>query len=322
MRDEVAIETFGLTKVYGKRIGCKGVTLSVRAGELFGFLGPNGAGKSTFVKILVGLLRPTSGEARILGKRIGDIEARKRIGFLPENFRYHEWLTGEEVLYLHAALFGIPKRLRSGRVAEVTELVNLRGSERVKVRAYSKGMQQRLGMGVALLPDPDVLFLDEPTSALDPLGRREIRELLLRLKRSGKTVFLNSHLLDEVEKVCDRVAVIRDGQIIRSGPLRELLQRGFEVTMKVGGMNDGILSRMREICDSVEWDGQGGTVKAVVEEEETIPRLAEIIVREGARLYEMKRSGMSLEDFFVSVIDGSAHPWDQDLGAAGPGLRE
>ena len=265
------------------------------------------------LKMLVGLLRPTAGEARILGRRLGDVEVRRRIGFLPENFRYHEWLTGEEVLYLHAALFGIPNTLRRKRVAEVAELLNLRGAERLKVRAYSKGMQQRLGIGVALLPDPDVLFLDEPTSALDPLGRREIRELLLRLKGSGKTVFLNSHLLDEVERVCDRIAVINRGRIVKSGSLRELLRSAFEVTMRVRGMNEKVMSGIREICRSVEWDAPSQTAKVIVEGEETVPRLAELVVQAGASLYEMRRSGMSLEDFFVSVVEGSAGEGSRDL---------
>jgi len=204
----MVIETFNLTKLYGNKFGCQDICLSVSEGQVFGFLGPNGAGKSTLVKMLMGLITPTSGEARLLGKPLGDLEARKRIGFLPENFRYQEWLTGYELLSFHADLYKLPPGVKAARIKEVLAMVGLTGREGHRIRTYSRGMQQRIGLASALLPDPDLLFLDEPTSALDPLGRKEVRGIIRRLKSLGKTVFLNSHLLSEVEMICDRVRML------------------------------------------------------------------------------------------------------------------
>lgn len=217
------VETSNLTKMYGKKIGCSEICLSVGEGQIFGFLGPNGAGKSTLVKILVGLLFPTSGTAKILGRPLGDLEARRKTGFLPENFRYQDWLTGEELLSFHASLYGLSAQDKKSRIPAVLEQVGLSGKERQRVGTYSKGMQQRIGLACALLPDPELVFLDEPTSALDPLGRREVRQIILDLRRRGKTVFLNSHLLSEVEMICDQVAIIHKGRIISTGVLEEML---------------------------------------------------------------------------------------------------
>ena len=207
------LQTEHLTKIYQQKVGCQDICLSVPEGQIFGFLGPNGAGKSTLVKTLVGLLFPTSGTAHLLGQPLGNLEARKRIGFLPENFRYHDWLTGYELLSFHATLHQMSVVLKKQRIPEILTLVGLAGKERQKVHTYSKGMQQRLGIACALVADPDLIFLDEPTSALDPLGRREVRTIILKLKQAGKTIFLNSHLLSEVAMICDRVAIIKQGQL-------------------------------------------------------------------------------------------------------------
>ncbi|HCG00353.1 MAG TPA: ABC transporter, partial [Chloroflexi bacterium] len=189
------------------------------AGEIFGFLGPNGAGKTTAVKILVGLTPPTSGEAWLLGERLGDREVRRRIGYLPELFRYQEWMSAREVLILHCTLMGMATAGRSSAIGEALEIVGLTDRGRDRVGTFSKGMQQRLGLAVALLGTPELVFLDEPTSALDPVGRHDVRQIIQNLKARGTTVFLNSHLLTEVEYVCDRVAVIDRGAVIALGTI-------------------------------------------------------------------------------------------------------
>jgi ABC-2 type transport system ATP-binding protein len=242
----LVIETEKLTKIYGNKTGCSEVTLSVNRGEIFGFLGPNGAGKSTFTKLLVGLLFKTSGKAQILGKPLGDIGIRSKIGYLPENFRYQDWMTGADLLSFHASLYKMSGRQKNQRVDAVLELVRLKGQENYKIGTYSKGMQQRLGIASALLPDPELLFLDEPTSALDPIGRKEVRDIMLDLRDSGKTVFLNSHLLNEVEMICDSLAFINKGVILNQGRLESILGCKVSLTICVENLNEFIRARITE----------------------------------------------------------------------------
>src|SRR5665647_577572 len=213
----MAIITKDLTKVYKGNNGCKNINIIVPQGEIFGFLGPNGAGKSTFVKTLVGLLFHTSGQAYLLGEPLGNIEVRRKIGYVPENFKYPDWMTGAELLSFHGALYKMPKKQLMSVIPEVLEMVSLNGRGRDKIATYSKGMQQRLGIAGALINNPSLIFLDEPTSALDPIGRKDVRDIMLRLKMQGKTIFLNSHLLSEVEMVCDSVAIINNGIIVKQG---------------------------------------------------------------------------------------------------------
>ncbi|HLH74387.1 MAG TPA: ABC transporter ATP-binding protein, partial [Chloroflexota bacterium] len=219
----LAIETRELAKSYGKLTALASLTMTVPRGEIFGFLGPNGAGKTTAVKLLLGLTHPTSGEARVLGRPVGDRATRQQVGYLPELFRYQGWLSAREVLALHCELAGIPRRRWSREIDEALQTVGLAGRADDRVATFSKGMQQRLGVGVALLGQPELVFLDEPTSALDPVGRHDIREIIRGLKARGATVFLNSHLLSEVELVCDRVAVVDHGRVIALGSLHDLL---------------------------------------------------------------------------------------------------
>ncbi|MDI6907565.1 MAG: ABC transporter ATP-binding protein [Thermoanaerobacterales bacterium] len=298
---EKVIETGRLTKLYGSGLGCAEICLSIAGGQIFGFLGPNGAGKSTLVKVLVGLLRPTSGEARVLGRPLGDLAARRRIGYLPEQFRYQEWLSGAEVLALHARLCGLDRGTARQRIGRVLETVGLAGRERGRVRTYSKGMQQRLGLAVALVGDPDLVFLDEPTSALDPLGRREVREIILELKRAGKTVFLNSHLLSEVEMVCDEVAFIKAGRIVRAGPLNELLAGAATVEMEVADLTGEAEEELVRVAVSLRCLENGRFLVHLARRED-IPVLAEIVTRHGARLYTLAPRQRSLEDLFVELV--------------------
>ncbi|MEW6181745.1 MAG: ABC transporter ATP-binding protein [Bacillota bacterium] len=305
------LETKRLTKVYPSGGGCFEVSLAVEPGGVFGLLGPNGAGKSTFIKMLVGLLRPTGGEGRLLGLPLRSPAARRRVGYLPENFRYHDWLTARELLRFHGALHGLDSQEIRRRIPEILALVNLQGVENRLVRTFSKGMQQRLGLAVALLPGPRLLFLDEPTSALDPIGRKEIREIILRLRSEGTAVFLNSHLLTEVEQVCHRVAVIKKGRIMAQGSLDELLGGGLEVEMHVGGVTEELLGRLAGIGDvSYREEGEQGDMQKLrmrVTDRERLPLLSETVVACGVKLYHLSPVRNSLEEVFMDLVGGGDH---------------
>jgi ABC-2 type transport system ATP-binding protein len=230
------IRTDGLAKRYGRVDALVDLTMDVDAGEVFGFLGPNGAGKTTAVKLLLGLAHPTGGRATVLDAPLGDRRARRRIGYLPELFRYQPWLKAREVLALHGRLRGATDGSRAALEAILGE-VGLADRADDQVGGFSKGMQQRLGLGVALLGRPDLVVLDEPTSALDPVGRADVRAIIRRLRDAGTTVFLNSHLLTEVERVCDRVAIVDRGRVLASGTLDELLG-GSAVRIRVTGLGE------------------------------------------------------------------------------------
>ena len=218
-----------------KVVSLKNCSLQVYPGETFGLLGPNGAGKTTLLKLLLGIIRPTSGRGLLLGKPIGDRSVKQRIGYLPENSYLYDYLSGWEFLQLTAGLFQIPQKLQRQRIPQLLELVGLSQADARKkqMRRYSKGMLQRVGMAQALINDPDLVFLDEPMSGLDPLGRYQMREIILALKASGKTIFFNSHVLSEVEQICDRVAILAQGELICSGSLNQLL--GNQTTYHVKG---------------------------------------------------------------------------------------
>ena len=217
------IEVADLQKRYGRVEALAGLTMTVEPGEVFGFLGPNGAGKTTTVKLLLGLARPSGGRGLVLGAPLGDREARRRVGYLPEMFRFQPWLRAREVLDLHADLIGLPSAGRDGMFSATLELVGLADRAGTAVGGFSKGMQQRLGLGVALLGDPALVILDEPTSALDPIGRIDVRTILRTARDRGAAIFLNSHLLSEVEQVCDRVAIVDRGTVVAEGTLGAVL---------------------------------------------------------------------------------------------------
>ncbi len=223
---EYILTTDSLAKRFGggnKAVpALQGVSISVKAGEIYSLLGPNGAGKTTFIKCMLGIVFPTSGIGYIFGEPLGSINAKKRIGYLPENHRYPLHLTGEQVLRYFGKLSEVPSSLLEARINETLGLVGMTDWRGMKVRKYSKGMMQRLGLAQALINDPDLIILDEPTDGVDPVGRKEIRDVLTHLKDRGKTVFLNSHLLSEVEQISDRVAILRQGQVITEGTVQEL----------------------------------------------------------------------------------------------------
>ena len=228
-----ALETQHLRKAFDDKVAVDDLTLAVERGEVFGFLGPNGAGKTTSIKMLLGLITPSGGEARLLGAPLGDVAVRGRTGFLPEHFRFHDWLSAAEFLALHADLYHIPRPVARQRIGDLLERVGLAPHASKKLRQFSKGMLQRIGLAQALLNQPELVFLDEPTSGLDPVGRRLVRDLIRELREGGTTVFLNSHLLSEVEITCDRVAFIKHGVVLRISPLKALVEGELSVSIQV-----------------------------------------------------------------------------------------
>jgi ABC-2 type transport system ATP-binding protein len=295
-----AIHTLDLAKIYGRTTALAGLTMSVPRGEVFGFLGPNGAGKTTAVKLLVGLTRPTSGEAWVLGERIGDRLTRRRIGYLPELFRYQDWLSAREVLALHCELAAIPGPRRAGEIDAALEIVGLAERGRDRVGTFSKGMQQRLGLGAALLGQPDLILLDEPTSALDPVGRHDVREIIRDIKRRGSTVFLNSHLLTEVEQVCDRVAVIDKGRVIAMGTMDELRGGDRSVRVRVSGAGTAeVLHRYGQVSLEGDWF----TIRGM--DTEAVPAMVSELVALGGRVYAVEHQFQTLEDRFLQLLGGS-----------------
>jgi ABC-2 type transport system ATP-binding protein len=296
-----AIQTQELAKRYGRIDALAGLTMTVPRGEVFGFLGPNGAGKTTAVKLLLGLVKPTSGGGTVLGAPIGDRETRRRIGYLPELFRYQGWLTAREVLALHCELAGIPREKRAGEIREILETVGLAPRADDRVETFSKGMQQRLGLGVALLGKPDLIFLDEPTSALDPVGRHDVREIIHQTKARGATVFLNSHLLSEVELVCDRVAIVDKGRVIALGALAEILGATSQVRLRIEGLGTVAEAALAQF-GQVERQGDWFTVRGIAEG--AVPDLVATVVRQGGRIFAVEPAQQTLEDRFLQLLGG------------------
>jgi ABC-2 type transport system ATP-binding protein len=293
-----AIHTVDLTKRFGSTVALAGLSMTVPRGEVFGFLGPNGAGKTTAVKVLLGLLAPTSGEGWLLGHPIGDLKTRRRIGYLPELFRYQSWLTGREVLALHCELAPLPRSRWKPAIAESLDVVGLTDRADDRVGTFSKGMQQRLGLGAALLGSPELVFLDEPTSALDPVGRHDVRRIIRELADRGTAVFLNSHLLSEVEQVCDRVAVVDHGRVIASGTMSELLT-GSAVYIRATGLDGDARAKLNGFGPV---DDEGERLTFTQLGEDRIPELVAQVVALGGRVYEVIPRHQTLEDRFLQLL--------------------
>jgi len=294
-----AVKTVELSKRFGRTVALAGLTMTVPRGEVFGFLGPNGAGKTTAVKLLLGLLRPTSGEGWLLGKPVGDLGTRRHIGYLPELFRYQSWLSAEEVLALHCELAPLPRSSWKDEIKTVLDTVGLSDRASDRVGTFSKGMQQRLGLGAALLGEPELVFLDEPTSALDPVGRHDVREIIRGLASRGTAVFLNSHLLSEVEQVCDRVAVVDHGRVIASGTMDELLG-GTAVRVRVAGLT---AADKNKLSDFGRIDDEDDQLTFANLSPDRVPDLVAAIVGMGGRVFEVAPRHQTLEDRFLQLLE-------------------
>jgi ABC-2 type transport system ATP-binding protein len=295
-----AIETTHLRKTFGSKVAVADLTLAVGRGEVFGFLGPNGAGKTTSVKMLLGLITPTAGEMHLLGAPAGDHRVRKRVGFLPEHFRFHDWLTASEFLQLHAALYHMPEATVRQRVPELLELVGLTPHATQKLRGFSKGMLQRIGLAQALLNEPELIILDEPTSGLDPVGRRLVRDIIRDLKQRGATVFLNSHLLSEVEITCDRVAFIKHGQVLQVSVLQTLVEGELSVDVHAHPLTSQVVAGLSRWSQSARADGDHLTLTLTGEVD--IPAVNRYLVEQGVDVYSLQPQKISLEDLFIQVV--------------------
>jgi ABC-2 type transport system ATP-binding protein len=297
-----AIYAADLRKQYRRTVALAGLSMTVGRGEVFGFLGPNGAGKTTAVKLLLGLSRPSSGEAMVLGAPAGDRETRRRIGYLPELFRFQGWLTAREVLTLHSRLLGLPRGGRAAAADDALGTVGLAGRGDDKVGTFSKGMQQRLGLGVALLGQPDLVILDEPTSALDPVGRHQVRAVIRGLRDRGAAVFLNTHLLEEAEQVCDRVAVLDHGRCLATGTLSQLRGRRATVRLRVTGLPG---AWWRSLAADARWTAEGEWAVAQGLPSEQVPDLVAEIVARGGRVEAVVPEQESLEARFLDLLGES-----------------
>jgi ABC-2 type transport system ATP-binding protein len=295
----VIIETEALAKRYGSTDALVDLTMAVDAGEVFVFLGPNGAGKTTAVKLLLGLARPTGGRGTVLGAPLGDRAVRRRIGYLPELFRYQPWLRAREVLQLHGRLIGGGTDRSAAALDRVLDEVGLLDRAGDPVGGFSKGMQQRLGLGVALLGGPALVVLDEPTSALDPVGRADVRSIIRRAREGGATIFLNSHLLTEVERVCDRVAIVDQGRVLASGRLDDLLGEPA-VRIRVTGFRPESAPQLERFGRVALSDDGWFTITGL--DPAAVPEVVAAIVAAGGGIHVVDPGRATLEDRYLELI--------------------
>ena len=309
------IETVGLAKRYGRTDALVDLTMAVDEGEVFGFLGPNGAGKTTAVKLLLGLVRPTRGGGTVLGSPLGDRIARRRVGYLPELFRYQPWLNAREVLELHDRLVGGP-RLAAGAIDSALDEVGLLDRAGDRVGGFSKGMQQRLGLAVALLGSPALVVLDEPTSALDPAGRADVRTIIRRARERGATIFLNSHLLTEVERVCDRVAIVDHGRVLANGRLDDVLG-DTAVRVRATSLPAEAVASLERFGRLAVGDEDWLSFRAI--DDSVIPDIVATIVAAGGRVHAVEPGRATLEDRFLELVGKRS---GDGAGGGGPAAAE
>ncbi len=304
---EPILETQSLSRRFGDKLAVADLSLSVQAGEVFGFLGPNGAGKTTSLKMLLGLIEPTAGQGRVLGRPLGDRAARARLGFLPEHFRFQEWLTGRELLEFHGRLHGLSGVSRADRIEALLARVDLMDAAHRAIRTYSKGMMQRIGLAQAMLNDPALVLLDEPTSGLDPLGRLLVRDIIHDLKARGTTVFLNSHLLGEVEATCDRVAFVKEGRTVRELTLADTgAALELELKLGAGGSDAATLAGLARFGSHLA--AADGVVRMKLANPRGTAEIARWLVGRGVEIYEMHTARPSLERMFLEVMGEDQRP--------------
>ncbi|MBI4717770.1 MAG: ABC transporter ATP-binding protein [Planctomycetes bacterium] len=294
-----AVDLIEVRKTYGRRIqALRGVNIQVGRGEIFGLLGPNGAGKTTLVKIMTTVVRPTQAAGTILGRPIGHRGKLGRVGYLPENHRYPPYLTGVQLLDYYGALAKVPQGRRRENARRLLDRVSMTQWADTRIDKYSKGMMQRLGLAQALINDPELLVLDEPTDGLDPVGRRDVRELLVELKRAGTTIFLNSHLLSEVERVCDRVSILVEGLVARQGTLRELTERTVEYRITVSGGAEALRGKLAIAGATVE----GSVVTLSTPDLGRVNEVVDLLRAAGVLIEAVEPRRFSLEDILVQAM--------------------
>ncbi len=310
------IETQGLRKDYGGIEALKGVSLAVEPGQIYGLLGQNGAGKSTLVKILLGIVRKTDGDAYLLGESVGTADVRKRVGFLPEDHAFPGYHTARTVLDFYGRLYGMSKDDRRTRINEALDIVGLKKRMDTKIKSYSKGMKQRLGIAQSFFHDPEVIFLDEPTDGVDPVGRKDIRELLVQLKGEGRTVFVNSHLLGEVEMISDRVAIMHQGEVVRQGTVADLTRQADKFAIRLADGDEFPADELRQRGYTVTTDGE--TVEVELTDGRTIDPVLDLLSAKRLRLRHLLEMKQTLEDVFVKLIDSTEPRAKRAVRAARP----
>ncbi len=321
--DGLAIDLRDVAKTYGRTVrALRGIRMEVRPGEIFGLLGPNGAGKSTLVKIMMTVIRPSRAEGTLLGRPIGHKPTLARVGYLPEHHQIPPYLTSRQALDLFASLSKVDRRTRNRRIAELLELVGMTSWADARIGTYSKGMQQRIALAQAMVHDPDLIVLDEPTDGLDPVGRREVRQVLVQLRDRGKTVFLNSHLLGELERVCDRVAILQAGEVIRQGTIDELTAGSEQYEIEVGDdRQPSLADRIRRALpcplspaasgklpsgESVTLDGL--IVRVVTGNAGPVQPVLDGLRAAGLVILAVRPVRQSLEDYFLQAVTVAGPP--------------
>ncbi len=310
------IETQGLRKDYGGIEALKGVSLAVEPGQIYGLLGQNGAGKSTLVKILLGIVRKTDGDAYLLGEPVGTADIRKKVGFLPEDHAFPSYHTARTVLDFYGRLYGMSPDDRRTRIAEALDIVGLKKRMDTKIKSYSKGMKQRLGIAQAFFHDPQVIFLDEPTDGVDPVGRKDIRELLVQLKGEGRTIFVNSHLLGEVEMISDRVAIMHLGEVVRQGTVAELTRQSDKFAVRLADGDEFPADELRAKGYAVTLDGE--TAEVELTDGHGIDPVLDLLSARRLRLRHLVEMKQTLEDVFVKLIDSTEPRTKRAVRAARP----
>jgi len=300
------IETQELRKSYGRIEALKGVSLRVEKGQIYGLLGQNGAGKTTLIKILLGIVRLTDGEASLLGAPAGTVDVRRRVGYLPEDHAFPNYHTGYSLMDFYGSLYGVSVDERKRRIPETLELVGIAGRMHSKIKTYSKGMKQRLGIAQSLMHDPDLIILDEPTDGVDPMGRKEIREMMGRLKEKGHTIFLNSHLLGEVELICDRVAILQRGELVREGTIADLTkQKGVYLIRLADGQQFPVdaVGKLNFVVRALPDDP--ATFEVSMSDGQVIDPVVKLLFERGLNVRHLIEKKQTLEDVFMKTVEGA-----------------